>query len=245
MPEIVLTPDIEERIFAPIGYPLITEEDLEVSFAFLNRTAIYPAVRDYYKYFPLTDHQFYSVSGNFAIPFPTPETYGVVDSRIHSGYNYKGISPQNPFIADRVVSSQAFPGNQGMYGTRNDYGMSEVIPIVNALKKARRSMSKRYRIRVDEQNREVTGYSNMTGQLEIAWASYSLDWTHIKYVYEDDVIALASAYMMQYFARLRSQEESDVPVQFDAAAFQDAAEQIIDDVFTRWRAATKSVMSRK
>lgn len=245
MATIVLPQDIQERIFAPIGYPVISEDDLEVSFDFLNSIAIYPAVREYFKYFPLVDQQFYTVSGNFSIDFPTTFTFGVVDARLHPGYDYKGINPENPFLAERVINTRPYAQSTGMYGTPYDYGMSEVIPIAHALKNAKRKFSKRYRIFPNEQTRVVEGFVNATSQLEVDWASYSENWSDIKYVYQEDVIALSSAYILQYFGRLRSQEETDLPVQFDATEFIDTANTIIEDVMERWRAATKTVVMRK
>lgn len=247
MPTLTIPPEIEDRIFAAIGYPMITEDDLEVTFDFLKDTAVWPAMKEYFKHFPVGDREFHTVSGNFEIPFPSAMTFGVTDSRLHPGYGYQGTAGStNPFVAELYIRQDpSFANMRGRYGTKNDYGMSNVIPIVEAANKARQSQAKRTRIRVDERNNKITGWTNTSGKLEIQWAEMSDNWDDIKMVYEEDVVDLASANIMIYLGRLRGQEQSDLPIQFDAQEFIDTGKEMKEEILQRWRAATKVTLIRK
>lgn len=237
--------EVKERILAPIGYPVLSlEEDFEVSYDFLVRTAIHPAMKEYFRYFPIQKQEFYAISSTFEIAFPDPMVYGIADARIHPGTQMQGLIVRDP-NTNMIINNDPFASSVGMYGTRNDYGMSQVIPLVHSLTQARRTMRKKFAIRTDEQNRVIKGYTNSSGQLEVSWAYHSKNWSDIKFVYEDDVINLASANVLDYFAKLRGQESSDQPVQFDATEFADTARVIRDDVLERWRAATKVALIRK
>lgn len=247
MPTLTIPQEVEDRILAPIGYPVIGEEDLEVSFDFLRQTSIWPAMKEYFKYFPVGDRDHISVAGEFEVPFPNENVYGVTDVRLHPGYSYQGTSgSMNPFVAELYIrQDHGFGNNRGRYGTNNDYGFSSVIPIVEAANKARMNNKKRFRVYVDERNSLLKGWTNTAGKLEVHWAEFSTDWSDIKMVYEEDVIDLASANTMIYFGRLRGQEESDLPVQFDAQEFTDTGNQIKEEILERWRAATKVTVIRK
>lgn len=239
--------EIEDRIFATIGYPVITENDLEVSFDFLRQTAIWPAMKEYFKYFPVGDREFYTVSGNFEIAFPNADVFGVTDARVHAGYGYQGTAGStNPFVAEMYIRQDVGFGNvRGRYGTQNDYGMSSVIPIVEAANKTRQSQAKRSRVKADERKRKVIGWTNTSGKLEVQWAETSTNWDDIKSVYEEDVIDFSSANIMMYLGRLRGQEQTDLPVQFDAQDFVDTGREMKTEILERWRAATKVSITRK
>lgn len=239
--------DVQRRVLSYLGFPVITEKDLEITFSFVQELAIWPAMREYFTYFPLIDTDFLSVgSASFEFPFPNQFVYGVTDARVHPSHTSGTASSSNPFIAERHIREAGnFSGSVGMYGTRNDYGMSSVIPLVRAAHKARMVNSKRFRFHVDERNKKISGFTNMPGSLEVSWASFSDNWSDIKMVYEEDVISLSAANTLTYFGRLRGQEQSDLPMQFDSSEFIDTGRQLREDVMDRWRRATKVSLTRK
>lgn len=245
--DINLPTDIMNQIFGYLGYPIVTEDDLEASIDFIKEVCIWPAFHQYFTYFPLENHEYHTVSTEFSFDFPNENTFGVLDSRLHPGFGFHGSShSSNPFVAEKYTRvDNQFGYSPGLYGTRNDYGHNDVYPILRAAKKARRSNRKRFRVNVDERNRKVTGYTNMHGQLEITWAEYSTDWEDVRFVHQNDVISLSAAEALLYFGRLRGQESTDMPVEFDSTEFIDTGTQMKEDILERWRASSKITLIRK
>ena len=233
--------EVEDRIFSAIGFPVIDETDLEVSLEFLRNNCIYPAMKEYFRYFPIKKRDNVTVSGEFEITFPDLYTYYITNARLHSaGYNNNTSYTGSPFFNERLVNNS---GNYSKYyGGRQD--ISDILPSLRAEKQTRVNMNRQWTVRVDEQEQKVKGFTNINGTLEVEWAKWSDDWADISFIQEENVIKLAMAYVLDYFGGIRGQETSDIPVQFDADAFMDTAKQLREKVYEVWKAKAKPVVIR-
>lgn len=233
------------EIMKSVGFPFVTEADLEVSIDQLKTIAIFPAMKEYFRYFPIKDVDYHQVGGSFEIPFPNHTVYGVTDSRISYSTGSGSINLNNPFRAAQLVRDVSGTNGMGLYGTGFDYGMKSVTPLVRMEQQARLNSWKNFRVRVNYQKKKVSGYTNVTGQLLIEWASYSEDWENIDFIHENDVIQLASANVLDYIGNLRAQEQNnDLPSEFDWQQFLDVATQLKEGVYAKWTATTRPVIIR-
>lgn len=236
--------DIKERILAPIGYPVITEDDLEVPFSFLYNNCIVPAMKQYFRYFPIKERTEISVAGSYEIKFPDKYTYSVTDARLHTAqYNNSTDYIRNPFLAERRVQTSSSSNSGSRYNASLD------VPDLNHLNRAQRqtsiNMNRQYTVNVDEHNRKVTGFVNIGGTLSIEWAKYSDKWDDVTFLQEENVIKLSIANVLDYFGSLRGQETSDIPVTFDADQFTSTAKDLREEVMEAWKQFTKVVAIRK
>lgn len=239
--EIIISDSDYKEIISELGYPVVKEEDLEFSREDIQSLFIFPAMREFYIWFPIKETYSQSSTGNFSIPFPDQYTYGVLDSRINttaSGANHTA----SPFMNDLIFNSKTFSG--GAYGTRNDYGFKEARYLRRAEVRADADYSMSHKIDVREHERKVVGYSNVTGELIIIWAKWSDNFDHIPFRRKGEVIDLAKAYVLNGFAMLRKQMNSDVGSEFDVSKFEERSKDLEEKIINKWQSATKIAIIR-
>jgi hypothetical protein len=239
--EIIISDSDYKEIISELGYPIVKEEELEFSREDIQSLFIFPAMREFYIWFPIKSTQSVSSTGSFTIPFPDEYTYGVLDSRINttaSGANHTA----SPFMNELIYNSKVSDG--GAYGTRNDYGFQEARYLRRAELRASADYSKSYKINVNEEARQVEGYSNVTGELVITWAKWSDNFNNIPFRRKGEVINLAKANVLKGFAMLRGQMSTDVGVEFDTAKFEDRARDLEEKIIEKWQGMTKVAIIR-
>jgi len=97
---------------------------------------------------------------------------------------------------------------------------------------------------VDESNRKITGYTNITGELIITWAKHSYNFNEVPLSKLKDVIKLSQSILLRTLGMLRSQVNSGTSNEFNYQSFIDRADKLEEDVMTRWRGLTKVVLIR-
>lgn len=240
MPEIVISPEHFNRVLKPIGYPLITDKDIEFTAESVKDLAIWPAMEEYYIWFPIKEITSQRVDTNFSIPFPDDATYGVIDARINvSGYT--GISKTaSPFQNELLYKHST----NGKYNTVYDYGFDEVR-IAELMKvQANSNFQGTKRIDVNIANRTVEGFSNVGGELLITWAKYSTSFNDIPFKRVRDVIKLAQANLMEMVGMLRGQQNNNTNVEFDYEMFIDKAETYREEVLEKFKQFSKVAVLR-
>lgn len=240
MPVTIEEKDLK-RILKPIGFPFSQFEDLEVTEQDIIDIAVEPALEEYYRWFPIKERSNHTVAGNFTIPFPSLDTYGVTHHAFIRADQEMGSTVTNPFIAERIFNQSS---SSRMYGTANDYGMDAVEDLVRMRKQSRADNARVVTIRTNHDARQVEGYSNVTGRLVIEWASYSLDWSRIPFRRKREVELFASALVLEFLGDLRKQIVDDVGVQFDADSFLQRAEEYKEEVYLSWKNNTHAVLVR-
>jgi hypothetical protein len=242
--DITISDEMYNEIFAVAGYPIITASDLEISADNIKSLLIWPAMREYFKFFPIQTEAQQTISTSpFEVDFPNTTTFGVLDARLSTA-RYTGLGvTNNPFINAQNI---AISGGRrtGKYGTRYSYDFHLVRIIEDMERQSIIDTRKAFRVKVDLNNRKLKGYTNVTGKLIIVWADYSTDFSKIPFSKIDEVQKLAKANILDYLGSIRGQQNTDVPNQFNYSMFLDKAEDLREEVLDKWKRQTKVVLIR-
>lgn len=230
------------EILAEIGYPVVRAEDLEYTKEQIEDLFIYPALREFFIWFPKTQQQSVYVSSEFSVDFPDEETYGIVDARINTSITGDGRT-SSPFI-NSLYFKQSTTSGFKMYGTPYDYGVTEAKYTERTYNKAANNFIRAKRIDVDPVNRKLTGFTTVNGELLITWAKESTNFNDVPFTRKTDVINLAKANVLKGFALLRGQLNSDTGVEFNNSEFLSRAGDLEDKVMNKWKAISKVVILR-
>jgi len=229
------------EILSEVGYPVLTLEDIEISVDQLKEIVIIPVLREFYSWFPITTFNEYSVTSTFAIDFPETNIFGILDARINTNSLGGGAVTSNPFINEQFAYNRI---RKQRYGTRYDYNLEIADIMVRAQRESELNSIIGKRIDVSIMNRQVTGYTNVVGRLLIEWAHWDENFENIQYTKQDEVIKLCKARLLRVMAMIRGQQNSDTPVQFDAALFLDRAKELEEEVKEKWKDYSKVVVRR-
>lgn len=249
--------EIPEKVYnqmlTVLGYPFVTVApdsaedtkgyDLELTSKQIKEIILEPAINEYYRWFPIGLTQSQSVSTNFEIPFPNKDVFSVIDVRLNTNMFQYGPTG-NALVDERFISTNNMY-SRGMYGTRNDYGYSTARIARRSETQAFIDTNKAFKWHVIENQRKLVGFSNVMGTLEITWAMKSDSWDHVAFSQQGDVIKLCQGKMLEYFGRLRQQlMVSDAPAELNGESFIERGKELLDDVFTKWKAFCTPVIMR-
>lgn len=234
------------------GVPFININELEFTRDQIIATMIYPAIRTYYKWFPIISMGRYPLADtNFNIPIPA---YAFTAQRayINPGYpisNIQGnpliryfdevlmsISPRGAFSTPNLNSSR----RQGFVDTQS----YATYILERAARQGIINYGTRTRVRIYIQQGMVLGYTTKRGVLEIEWAMMSNQFTDIPFNRQDEVRDLCKAYILRAFAMLRLQAKSDMPGVIDYTEFLNRAKELEERVTTLWQDASKPAVIR-
>lgn len=229
------------EILTEIGYPVVEENDLEFTRADIEKYFIYPALREFFIWFPKTEIQSVFVSSEFSIDFPDDDTYGVVDARINTSATGEGRT-SSPFV-NSLYFKQTTSGSK-MYGTNNDYGVRDAKYLERAFNKANSNMVRAQRLHVDPAAKKLTGYTTVNGELIITWAKSTKNFNDVPFIRKTDVLDLAKSRILKSFAMLRSQMNSDVGVEFNSSEFLSRSKDLEDKVMEKWKSISKVTILR-
>jgi hypothetical protein len=229
------------EIISEVGYPVVKEEDLEFQRSEIENYFIYPALREFFIWFPKKEVSSQYVTSTFSVNFPDESTYGLIDARINTSVTAEGATA-SPFI--NQLNFRVGGGSSNMYGTKNDYGVSEAKYLEKAFHQAQQAYVRAQRIDIDEMNRIVTGYTNVSGELILTWAKQTTNFNDVPFRRKTEVIELAKVKCLKGFAMLRGQLDSDVGVSFNSQDMISRADDLEDKVLSKWRDTTKVVVIR-
>ncbi len=224
-----------QEILAELGYPIVAEDELEFSPEQIKSYFIFPALREFFTWFPIKETDSQKVSGFFSIPFPDEFTYGVSDVRVATGHSLGRTD--SPFMNEVLLKEKR--GSMNMYGTRYDYGMKEASYLDRSLKQAQTNYSRVKRLDVDEYEKKVSGYSNIEGELIVVWAKYSDNFSDVPMRRKSEVINLAKSKVLKGFAMVRGQFNSDINVEFNSDVFDRRADDLEEKTLNKWKSMTK------
>lgn len=230
-----LPDDIYFRIMTVMGYPITTEDDLGITREQIESLLILPAIKNvYFKWFPKKEYTTAQINTTFEIPFPDEYTWGVVDLRLNTNPYWATQKTGNPLI-NEINIRKSTGGYADMWNTGNDYGFSEVEYMQRAQRQSIIDTYKGFKKTIDYQNRKITGYTNVSGQLSITWAQFSEDWNDIDFRFEEDTIKIAQSYILQYFGAIRNQINTNNADELDGGALIDRAETLYEEVMEAWK----------
>jgi hypothetical protein len=249
---ITIDDDELNRILIEAGVPFIDLSELEYSKEAILKNMIYPAVQEYFKWFPIITMGLYGCADtNFDIPIPEG-AFTAVRAYINPGYpisNVQGnpliryfdevlmsISPRGAFSTPNLNSSR----RQGFVDTQS----YATYILERAARQGIINYGTRTRLRFFIQQGRVKGYTTKRGVLEIEWGSMSNKWSDIPFNRQSEARELAKAYVLRAFAMLRMQAKSDLPGIIDYSQFLTRADDLEKKVIDLWQASTKSVTIR-
>jgi hypothetical protein len=241
---IIIPDDKFNQIMTCMGYPFITEKDLEIDFTQIKEMLISQAVLDYYRWFPIESYTTVEVATTFEIPFPSPEVFSVKDLRIATRKGGAQITG-NAFVDERMIQSTGGKYGRGMYGTRNGYGFETAMISRRAEVQSTIDSNKAFKWRVLENQKKITGFTNVVGTVEIVWAAWSEDWQYVAFSRQNDVIKLCQAKILDYFGRLRQQQSvPDAPVELNGEVLIERAKELNEEVYNKWKSYTTPILMR-
>lgn len=227
-------------ILKAVGYPVVKEEDLEYNKEEILTYIIEPVVRSYFSWFPITETESHYVgAADFEFPFPSDDTFGVVDVRLNPNNSTIGVS-SSPFLN----AMNFHIGSRKKYGTDYDYGMEEAYYLKHSYDLSRIDDLRALKVEVDKNNRKVKGFANDNGELIITWAKSSNDFNKIPFDRKNEVLQLCQAELMRSIALIRSQLDPGTGVTLNTDEFISRADSLEEKVMNKWKALSKVVVIR-
>lgn len=251
----VIIDDLDlENIMFEVGVPFIAYEELEYTREEILRNAVWPAMKEYFKWFPILELEVrpLGAGGKFEIDIPQ---YAYTAQRVYliPGFGMDVYS-RNPFYMSWAQGNSGFGfGSSPVIGTPManrarrrfvDIRGFETYILERAARQGAVNYAKRTRVRISIQKRKVIGFVNQIGNLEIEWAVNSNDWADIPFQRQSEVRNLAKAYILRGLAMLRQQTPKDVPGILDVSQFMQRSTDLEKEVLENWRSATKAVLVR-
>lgn len=255
---VIISDEYFNEILSSIGYPLADLTDLgefapqngqpvsaQIVKSNIIDLVIFPAMRSYYKWFPIPYIQEFSVGEGFTIDFPDPEVFTVLDVRLNTA-GFGARDTVNPFVNNsiyRAVNSTSSYGG-AMWGTKYDYGMKQARIYDRMERASFIDMNKAVRFDVDDQNRTLKGYSNITGKIVITWGKMSENFGKIPYNRIDEVVQLSKANLLDHIGTVRGMQNSTLPNSFNYQLLLDKAKTLRTEVIDKWKNFTKVVIQK-
>jgi len=242
MPRVQISEEDLREILSEVGYPVIQLEDLEFSEDDVKDYFIYPALREYFTYFPKKEKYRQYIEGPFEVEFPDEFTFGLTDGRLNTTFGGASRS-ESPFL-NEIMFNKRMGGSYNVYGTRNDYGFFQSRMDERMTRRTTLDYNKTFNIRVDESEGKVVGYSNINGELILEWAKFSDDVADVRYIHKHEFLNLAKAYTLRGFAQIRDQIAADTGADFDTSGFRNRFEDLEQKVLESWKQKSKVVILR-
>lgn len=226
-----------KAILSEAGFPIVEYSDVGLTEADAIELFVWPAMQIYFSFYPKILKSTYPISGAVNIAFPDPLVYGVANARV--ALNSTGqLTSYNPLHYNgfrQAVSA----GRRGDPYNTPDVRIAEESAAMSLI-----SLRKAGNFDVDTEARTLTGYSNVTGQLIVSWAKYSESFSSVKFIHQQDVIAMARANALRFFGMLRNQQDPNSGVALNGEQFITRADQIEEKITEKWHMATKVVVLR-
>lgn len=240
------------RILSVVGYPFITEEELEYTREQITDLAIKPALEEYFHWLPKAYIQTETLvtSKETEIEAPTG-AYDVLHYSVQQG----GTSVGTGFVTNTILRSFY----DGMYGVMNTANLTGSF-YGNTSPKTSSGSTGNYLVSraatqgmINYSNRNhLDKYTNADGKLciriyslkggvaEIHWAMRTYDFNDVEFAQRNNVIEYAQANVKLLFANLRKQARGDIPGNYDYSSWVSEAEATKKDILTEWKALVKA-----
>ncbi len=251
----IIIPDDEfERILVEVGVPFILLEELEFSRNKICDDIIAPAMQEYFKFFPIVRREsVYNTIAQagqvFKVPLPQG-AYGAVRAFVNQGTTGEsGAAAGNPmhFFASEIAWWGGGSNNNWSpirYGSGRSPGYSNLqgfgtLALDRAARQGILNYATRCEVHIERDPatgmKNLVGYANRTGTLEIYWACASNDWSDVEYARQPELRRLATARTLRALGMLRGQVKSDIPGALNYEMFLTRAKELEDEVMNFWK----------
>lgn len=235
-----------------VGYPYIKEDELEYTRSEILTMAVLPALKSYYKTYPIIQEEVKGISTGAQFSFKFPEgayggiawvgTGGGAASPYMNAFGYaytEGMYAYNGYAGTKFgrgiqYRGKSVPGWTGTYGSySNKWGnFANNLVLFNSIKNLI-GRDRIQRIRHDD-GYYLEGYATNGTSLNITWFKASTNWDDIAFEDEADVTMLAQANVGLLFSRLETRTRTDSNIPFDAAALKSDCTTMRDTVLKKW-----------
>lgn len=251
--DIKIPEDIYDICLQPLGYPFITEDELEYTRDQIMELAVKPALIRYFKWFPKLMVQQVTLSGKEQeVEYPT-NAYGVEHFSVQQGsVGLMGSSSgevSNTFL--RYFDEMMYIGGMGagitgsyngLYSPTTQTSTVETLVTGRAAQQAYTNYSHRYSLHTvikEDGKRYLNFYSNKRGRAQITWAMQTYDWNDTELARRTELIKLIQAEIKLLFANLRRLAKGDIPGKFDYDTWIREANEDIKAVDDDWKQIVK------
>lgn len=224
-----------------LGYPFISESELEYTRSQITSLAIKPALQRYFKYFPKTIIKTYPVvpgkQGDEVFP---DGAYDIIHFSLQqAGQGMNGASIGNPLlyywsetVPNAMSSGFGTYANSGKSALTNSSGL-DVYLNGRALRQALTNYGRRVHVRkerMEDGKYHALFTSTTAGTAEIHYAVQTLDFNDVELARRPEVLKLCEAEIKLLFGNLRRQIKGDIPAMYDYSKWVEEANQTIKDV---------------
>ena len=224
-----------------LGYPFISESELEYTRSQITSLAIKPALQRYFKYFPKTIIKTYPIvpgtQGDEVFP---DGAYDIIHFSLQqAGQGMNGASIGNPLlyywsetVPNAMSSGYGTYANSGKSTLTNSSGL-DVYLNGRALRQALTNYGRRVHVRkerMEDGKYHALFTSTTAGTAEIHYAVQTLDFNDVELARRPEVLKLCEAEIKLLFGNLRRQIKGDIPAMYDYSKWVEEADQTIKDV---------------
>ena len=259
--DIIISDSLYHQIISCLGYPYVTEEELEYSREDICNIPLRMALAVYYRYFPRAVVYTYPVTGGVQeVEYPY-NCYDVISYQVNQGTGsldgqstgeisntlLRYIDLQMSGIGVGGASSygglSSLTGNYyGMYSPKTQTSNVSSMTLGRAAVQAQMNYLHRYRIdkvlKTDDNGNSkyyARFYSNKIGAtIEMTFAQKDYNYNHVDYARLTELIKLAQAYVKKFFADLRSQAKPISGNITDYKEWKQEADNAIKEVNGLW-----------
>ena len=245
--DILMDDDTYYQIMQVVGMPYVTQKELEYNRQAILKLAIEPALKAYYKYFPIRKEDQVPINGNYDIKYPEM-AYRAIAWTTQAGMSSK-ISPLAALGSRAIIQGgmrttvgnfSAITYNKPVPGWtgRGDSGtaisdMAQTYPMVNTMKNiSRREHLSKIKM---EDGYHAKGYSTIGGILNIVWLCWSRDWDDTDFEDFDDLLALCQASVKINIGSIRGLLKTDSNLPFNAEEMRKEGQQEWKDIIKEWK----------
>jgi hypothetical protein len=232
-----------------LGYPYITEDELEYSREEILNLAIKPSLEEYFHWLPNVKITTYPLSGaEQEIQFPT-DAYDVVNVSIQQFGGLGAGNVTNSILRYYDMASYGAYNFAGVSGTyKGTFSPKTNLSSPNSFLSSRQvtqaftNLNTRYhfdKYTKPDGTKWLKLYSNKMGNADIHWAMKSLNFDDVEFAQRQNLIKYCQAEIMELFANLRQQAKSEVTGYFDYSSWLSTAKTMKDDVRTEWKSLVK------
>lgn len=257
--DIVIDDDTYYQVMQVLGLPFVNESELEYNRQAILKLAFEPALRMYYTYFPIVQEQVLpSQAGtDIKIKYPTIpyEAYQAITwvtnrtglgtrgmyglsplSLATLGAEYTSMSLANDRFNGGLPYNKPVPGFTGLAVTDGGSSMSmagQNWVLANTMRNIMRR-EKFSKTHIPGEGLYLTGYSTLTGYLNIKWLCWSRDFNDVQFEDWNQVIALCQAFVKVSIGSIRELLRTDSNLPFKDGITKEGQDEIkaIED---RWK----------
>lgn len=232
-----------------LGFPYITEDELEYSKEEILNLAIKPALEEYFHWLPNVKIETHSITGKIQeIQFPM-DAYDVVNISLQQKGSIGAGNVSNSILRYFDMASYSaynFSGLTGNYRgiTAPTTNLSSPESFLSSRQLTQAFTNLNTRFHFDKYTKEdgtkwIKLYSNKLGNVDIHWALKSLNFNDVEFAQRQNLIKYCQGEIMELFANLRQQAKSDVTGYYDYSTWLSNAKTMKDDVRTEWKNLVK------